>query len=155
MPLMPIPPIPTKWMGPISRGSLMVDSLTSSSANAAFWRSCGSNQLRQVTGCPAFAGHDKTNSPLFQLLQGNDRRSACRTKPVAPADFVTERTFALQIREAAAIGRGQDREARRIERHPMAGEAMQHLRRRLGNAFWRLCKPASGSAKAVNEHCSF
>jgi hypothetical protein len=23
MPLMPIPPIPTKWMGPISRGSLM------------------------------------------------------------------------------------------------------------------------------------
>ena len=68
---------------------------------------------------------------------------------------MTERTFTLQIREAAAIGRGQDREARRIERHPMAGEAMQHLRRRLGNAFWRLCKPASGSAKAVNEHCSF
>src|SRR5262245_30272605 len=30
MPLMPIPPIPTKWMGPISRGSLMkVSSLTS------------------------------------------------------------------------------------------------------------------------------
>jgi hypothetical protein len=26
MPLMPIPPIPTKWMGPISRGSLMVGS---------------------------------------------------------------------------------------------------------------------------------
>jgi len=23
MPLIPIPPIPTKWMGPISRGSLM------------------------------------------------------------------------------------------------------------------------------------
>jgi hypothetical protein len=23
MPLMPMPPIPTKWMGPISRGSLM------------------------------------------------------------------------------------------------------------------------------------
>jgi hypothetical protein len=30
MPLMPIPPIPTKWMGPISRGSLMLYSLTSS-----------------------------------------------------------------------------------------------------------------------------
>jgi hypothetical protein len=24
MPLMPMPPIPTKWMGPISRGSLMM-----------------------------------------------------------------------------------------------------------------------------------
>jgi hypothetical protein len=34
MPLMPMPPIPTKWMGPISRGSLMVGSLTSSSAIA-------------------------------------------------------------------------------------------------------------------------
>jgi hypothetical protein len=29
---MPIPPIPTKWMGPISRGSLMGVSLASSSA---------------------------------------------------------------------------------------------------------------------------
>src|SRR3974390_2595974 len=28
MPLMPIPPIPTKWMGPISRGSLMRQFLT-------------------------------------------------------------------------------------------------------------------------------
>jgi hypothetical protein len=26
MPLMPMPPIPTKWMGPISRGSLMLGS---------------------------------------------------------------------------------------------------------------------------------
>jgi hypothetical protein len=25
MPLMPMPPIPTKWMGPISRGSLMMN----------------------------------------------------------------------------------------------------------------------------------
>jgi hypothetical protein len=32
MPLMPIPPIPTKWMGPISRGSLMKLFLSS-----AYW----------------------------------------------------------------------------------------------------------------------
>jgi hypothetical protein len=59
MPLMPMPPIPTKWMGPISRGSLMMGSLTSSSAKAddpVFREGRDSNQPRDVLDAPLSRG---------------------------------------------------------------------------------------------------
>src|SRR3954471_22410800 len=59
MPLMPIPPIPTKWMGPISRGSLMLCSLTSPPEREATGEGHGQISRAVLTGCPALEGEDK------------------------------------------------------------------------------------------------
>src|SRR5260370_32833921 len=53
MPLMPMPPIPTKWMGPISRGSLMV----------------GSVYCRHARACPTAVWHGVCLS--CRLLHGS------------------------------------------------------------------------------------
>src|SRR4051794_2416768 len=78
-----------------------------------------------TTGCPAFAGHDKTNLPLRQARVGGNRGAACRAKLVAPANVMAERTVPLEIRKPSPIGCGQDRETRRIERHPVPGKAVK------------------------------
>src|SRR5262249_35357720 len=58
MPLMPMPPIPTKWMGPIPRGSLMLCSLTSPPPKAGIWLMSRPSRA-SGTGCPALEGEDK------------------------------------------------------------------------------------------------
>ena len=98
---MPMPPIPTKWMGPISRGSLMVGSLGRHRPRRRTFRiprrsTIQISRMQDVDGRDMSAAHDKGNF--------TGRRS-----PEIPATFTTRsasRSAASSrptVRAAAAI----------------------------------------------------
>src|ERR1019366_5540015 len=73
---MPMPPIPTKWMGAISRGSRMFGSLASSSAKAddpVFGEPRNSNQPLGVLDAPLSRGMTRGNFVCNRLDSGDFR----------------------------------------------------------------------------------
>jgi hypothetical protein len=87
---MPMPPIPTKWMGPISRGSLIVVPWASSSAKAGdpVWRNArDSNQPGGVLDAPLSQRMTRGNFGRNRLDSDDFRKQTGQTPGrIEPAD---------------------------------------------------------------------
>src|SRR5262249_36664131 len=89
IPLMPIPPMPTKWIGPISLGSFMLSfpvylpriTLTRQAANS--WHCChAQHQIRQPLGSVEGALRAGGGGHCYELLRRAGKRADFARQPI-------------------------------------------------------------------------
>src|SRR5215471_10889561 len=90
MPLMPMPPMPTKWIGPISLGSFMLSFPVyvpgSARRDATSWRCCHSqHQIRQPLGGVGGTLRPGSRGHCYELL----RRTGMKDGKLANVEFDT------------------------------------------------------------------
>src|SRR5216684_4794055 len=111
MPLMPMPPMPTKWIGPISLGSFMLSfpvylpRITPTRRAANSWRCChAQHQIRQPLGGVDGALRAGGGGHCYELLRRAGKRAELRRKPVRREIVLAERERAAGRCEHAGIG---------------------------------------------------